>query len=253
VRGRWFDEADANSVVPSIVINQLYADQYLRDREPLNTHIQVDGRERKVVGVIDHYKYQSDYLAEHPMTIMFEPSRSHAENFLSVRVKPGTPAIFEMQLGNMIENGSLSGFQIKIVTNERISANRLFKIPMYILLFLCTFLILNVALGLFGVVWYNINNRTAEIGLRQAVGATKAMINFQLVGEQLAIALVSVVVGFIVAIQFPILNVFNLDGSIYFMGIFLATVTVLLIILVCSFLPGRRASRIHPATALHEE
>ncbi len=254
IRGRWFEEGDATRRIPPIVINKLYVDRYLDNREPLGTIIQVDGADREVVGVISHYKYRSDFLSESPMTVMYEPSLTDRSAYLNIRVKPGTPATFEFELSNVLEGtGLLTGFQILKTESQRPVANRFFMIPMYIFVFLCTFLILNVALGLFGVVWYNINNRTSEIGLRRAVGATKQMIYFQLAGEQLAIATISIVIGLIIAVQFPILKVFYLDASLYIKGMILAIVTVLVVILICTLLPGRKASKIHPAIALHEE
>lgn len=254
VQGRWFEASDAVRRIPPVVINQLYVDKYLEDREALGTMIQVDGAEREVVGVISHYKYRSDFLSESPVTVMFEPAFTAKSGFLNINVKPGTPATFELELSDILEGtGYLTGFQILKTESKRPVVNRFFMIPMYIFVFLCVFLILNVALGLFGVVWYNINKRTSEIGLRRAVGATNQMIYLQLAGEQLAIATISLLVGLIIAVQFPILKVFYLDASLYIKGMILAMVTVLVVILICSLLPGRKASKIHPAIALHEE
>ena len=253
-KGRWFDVSDDHRVMPPIVLNQLYVDSYLDNRDPMGMIINVDGEDREVIGIISHYKYRSDFLSESPIVVMYEPALTARSSHLNVLVKPGTPASFELKLSNILDNtGYLTGFQIQKTSAKRPPANRFFIIPMYIFMFLCIFLILNVAMGLFGIVWYNINNRTAEIGLRRAIGATKPMIYFQLVGEQMVIAMASIVVGLIIAIQFPILNVFLLDPSLYIKGIFSAIITVLTVILVCSILPGRKASKIHPAIALHEE
>jgi len=65
-----------------------------------------------------------------------------------------------------------SNVEIEHLTNKRKDANYFTLVPMIVLLIVGGFLVINVALGLFGVLWYNINKRRGEIGLRRAVGAT---------------------------------------------------------------------------------
>ncbi|HWZ02110.1 MAG TPA: FtsX-like permease family protein, partial [Mucilaginibacter sp.] len=115
------------------------------------------------------------------------------------------------------------------------------------------FLIINVALGLFGVLWYNINQRRGEIGLRRAIGATGKSVSGQLVSESLLVATLSLIVGTFFAAQFPLLNVFNLQAGIYITAIILSIIFIYLLVLVCSLYPGKQAAAIYPAVALHEE
>ena len=86
---------------------------------------------------------------------------------------------------------------------------------MIIMVIVAGFLIINVALGLFGVLWYNINKRRGEIGLRRAVGATGNSISKQLVGEAMVLSTISLIIGSFFAVQFPLLNVFDLPASAY--------------------------------------
>ena len=72
-------------------------------------------------------------------------------------------------MANYMKN---SNVEIEHLTNKRKSINYFALVPMIVLLIVACFLIINVALGLFGVLWYNINKRRGEIGLRRAVGAT---------------------------------------------------------------------------------
>lgn len=126
-------------------------------------------------------------------------------------------------------------------------------VPMIIGLIVAGFLIINVSLGLFGVLWYNINKRRGEIGLRRAVGATGNAVSKQLVSEALVLATFSLIIGLFFAIQFPILNVFNLQSGVYVQAIVLAVLFIYILVLLCAFYPGRQAAAIYPAVALHEE
>jgi putative ABC transport system permease protein len=115
------------------------------------------------------------------------------------------------------------------------------------------FLIINVALGLFGVLWYNINKRKGEIGLRRAVGATGNSILWQLVGEAIVLSTLSLILGSFFAIQFPLLNVFDLQANIYITAIGLAILFIYVLVVACAIYPGKQAAAIYPAVALHEE
>jgi putative ABC transport system permease protein len=115
------------------------------------------------------------------------------------------------------------------------------------------FLIANVALGLFGVLWYNINKRRGEIGLRRAVGATGTAISMQLVAEALVLSSLSLILGSFFAIQFPLLNVFDLPSGVYLSAIALSVIFLYLLVIICALYPGKQAAGIYPAVALHEE
>ena len=64
-----------------------------------------------------------------------------------------------------------SDVEMEHLSEKRTSINYFTLVPMIVLLIVACFLVINVALGLFGVMWYNINQRRGEIGLRRAIGA----------------------------------------------------------------------------------
>jgi putative ABC transport system permease protein len=137
--------------------------------------------------------------------------------------------------------------------NKLASKNKLTLVPMIIASIVAGFLIINVALGLFGVLWYNINKRKGEIGLRRAVGASGRSISRQLVAEALVLSTLSLIIGCFFAFQFPLLNVFDLEAGTYMIAILLSAIFIYLLVLACSLYPGRQAAAIYPAIALHEE
>ena len=108
-------------------------------------------------------------------------------------------------------------------------------------------------LGLFGVLWYNISRRYAEIGLRRAVGGNRPKILKQFIGEMVIAASLAVILGCIFAFQFPLLEVFDIPMHIYFLGTLGAIGLIYVLIVICSFYPSKVASEIQPATALHED
>jgi putative ABC transport system permease protein len=143
--------------------------------------------------------------------------------------------------------------EIEHLENKRKKINYFAIIPMTVLLIVSLFLMINVSMGLFGVLWYNINKRTGEIGLRRAVGATGKSVSGQLIGESLVLATFSLLAGCFFAIQFPLLNVFDLAAGIYVTAIGLSVLFIYGLVFICSLYPGKQAAAIYPAVALHED
>ena len=109
---------------------------------------------------------------------------------------------------------------------------------------MCAFLLLNVALGLFGALWQTIGQRRTEIGLRRAVGATSTGISGQFVAETLVITTLAVGLGVLVAAQFPLLGVFGLPAAVFGVGLVLAVVLVYAFAAVCVVQPSWLAAGI---------
>ena len=115
-------------------------------------------------------------------------------------------------------------------------------------------MITNVALGLFGVIWYNINRRKPEIGLRRALGAPSTTIYKQIIGEALALTTFGITIGSFFALQFPLLKIFGfIDNEVYFFAFVLSLLFIYIIVVVCALYPSHLAAKIHPAAALHED
>ncbi len=153
-------------------------------------------------------------------------------------------------LAKTIKNSNL---EIQHLEEMRASKNKEGIIPVIICVTVAGFLIINVALGLFGVLWYNISQRRSEIGLRRAIGASGYAVSTQLVFESLMLTSLSIVVGAFFAIQFPLLNVFNVPANVYIIALLFTIAFIYALVILCSLYPGRQAAAIHPAIALHEE
>ena len=134
---------------------------------------------------------------------------------LLLKVRESADATFESKLYKFMATSTRSAVEIKHVDEMRDSRNQETIIPMTIFIIIASFLIVNVALGLFGVLWYNINKRRSEIGLRRAIGASGNSVSYQLVMESMILATISLVVGCFFAIQFPLLNVYDVPTSVY--------------------------------------
>jgi ABC-type antimicrobial peptide transport system permease subunit len=112
-----------------------------------------------------------------------------------------------------------------------------------------------VAVGLYGTLAYRLGRRTAEIGVRIALGARPQQVLGMLVGESMRVTMIGVAIGFLIAlISAGAMRsmLFGLEprDPITFVGAFLM---VVLVSLAASLLPARRAASIPPVQALRTE
>lgn len=255
--GRWFNNTDQVYKYKPVVINEKLRAELFGTGKALGELIG-DGKEEdkaKVIGVVKDAKTKGDYsdqgFAEY---IRMDTGSFKWIDDMLIKIAPSADAAFEAKLYKTI-SGSMKNANIEIehLENKLTSINYFALVPMIVLSIICTFLIVNVALGLFGVLWYNINKRRGEIGLRRAIGASGQSISLQLVTESMLLATLALVIGSFFALQFPLLNVFDLPAGVYLTALFMAIIFVYLLVLICSFYPGRQAAAIYPAVALHED
>ncbi|MBX0332442.1 ABC transporter permease [Pontibacter sp. HSC-14F20] len=257
-KGRWFGPADNGAHHKPIVISKALERQLFEGEDPIGKVLpRNDSSSYQVVGVVDHYRPSSEYTAEEPAffnRIYLPENEDEFYGEILMRVKPGMGVEFEERMVKAL-SGIGKGWTMEVATLEKMRQNKekVSKVPMIALAIICGFLILNVALGLFGVLWYNINRRNSEIGLRRAVGASSSQVYRQFIGEVLVLATFGLVLGVAFAIQFPLLQVFDVESTVYFIALGIAVGMIYLLAVGCAFYPSRQAAAIHPAIALHEE
>lgn len=252
--GRWFTEADMVGPVRPILINEVLKDELFGDEAALGKEFQAMGEALgRVVGIYKSYKYRGEF-SETNAQMFISPEEGHVFPRVLLRLRPGTGADFEAKL--MAELSQLARgvtMTVDYVDDNRDDVLLQVWLPMAIFLVISGFLIFNVALGLFGVLWQNINIRKAEIGVRRAIGATKGQIGWQFIGEVLVLSTLAIVLGSFFAIQFPLLGVLGLPAWVYLTAILGAILVIYSLVAICAFFPSRQAAQLHPAVALHEE
>jgi ABC-type antimicrobial peptide transport system permease subunit len=112
-----------------------------------------------------------------------------------------------------------------------------------------------VATGLYATLAYRVNRRTAEIGVRMALGAQRPQVLWMILRESLLMSAVGIGVGVPVAFASARLLKSMLFGLSPYdpLTFFSALVGIALITAFAALLPARRASSIDPMTALRQE
>ncbi|OON67767.1 FtsX-like permease family protein [Hymenobacter sp. CRA2] len=264
--GRWFRSSDDASTRRPTVISQNMREKVFGANAPVLGKIlrpkphpgrEDDKEEYQVVGVVESARMHSEFSDYSPsMWMRLEPhdTTQWEGAAVLVRVAPGQGPELQQKIVRTVA-GVTRKWSTEVYTLEadRIDKMKVTVAPLAALSVVGLFLIVNVALGLFGVLWYNISQRRAEIGLRRAMGATGAGIGWQFLGEMLVLTTMGVTLGLLIAVQFPLLGAFDVAAQAYLLSMLLASVIIFVLAAVCAWQPSRLAARIHPAVALREE
>lgn len=263
VRGRWFQPADAALAWQPVVIDEDFARAVFGGDDPIGKRFgdpveEMGERERRVIGVVRDYRSGGEltgvanYLFE--LKRAGHPDDRPARNLL-VRLRPGTPAAFEEELIERLQAVAPEwSFEARPLWQLRESAFRLRLTPVIAGAVVAFFLLLMVGLGLLGVLWQNLIQRTREIGLRRAAGASRLEVHRQIVLEQLLVTTLGVLLGTALVVQIPVLDLVGfIRPGVFAGGILLAMATMYLLTALCVLYPSMMASRIQPAEALRYE
>jgi putative ABC transport system permease protein len=261
VAGRWFEEADATLRWLPVVIDRDLARVAFGAENPVGRTFGENSpgeRPSRVVGVVKEFRKTGELMPNGNFLFRLA-SVDHPEGDLMrnlvVRVRPGTPLAFEEELVRRMQAVAPDwSFEVRPLAQVRKTAFRFFLTPLIVAGTLAFFLLLMVGLGLIGVLWQNLLQRTREIGLRRAAGASRSAVHRQMLLEQLVVTSLGVLIGVLLVIQIPVLDLIGvLSPSVFAAGLACAVVTMYLISVVCALYPSTLASRVQPAEALRYE
>lgn len=257
IAGNWYRSVDSVGKYQPAIINRKAKEALFGNENPIGKIIGYNEGNKavwKVMGVVDTFKGRSEFMANEPALFeLLDESYTWPKSLL-IRVKPGTDANVEARMVRDV-TAMIRGWSVDVgyLSDARKARHNQTLIPVLIFLVICCFLLINVALGLFGVLNLSIARRRGEIGLRRALGATGNGISTQFIGEIWVLATFAMLIGLLFAVQFPLMNVFDLQAGVYVTAIGIAVVIIYLIVTLCALFPSRQAALIQPATALHEE
>ncbi len=256
VAGRWFTKDDDASRLTPVVINEKYARLMFGDGEAVGK-LALDST-CQIVGVVTDFRKAGEFSGTVNYQIarfrMLDTTENHWGSFL-IRVKAGTAASFQGKLSTVLESVQKGwSFDIETLSRLRESDFRLRLAPLIAGGIIAVFLLLMVALGLIGVLWQNVSQRTKELGLRRALGGTASRISLQIRGEQFVITTIGVAAGAFLVSQFPLLNLIDfIDPGIYAGSLVVSLLLMYGLTYLCSLFPSWLAMEVQPAEALHYE
>lgn len=267
LEGRWFNREDDASPRRAIVLTKTMKEELFGDQSPIGK-IQTDDdgdEERVIVGVVDDYRYKGEFETYRGGFFERHPIEDTSSNLLSMAVfsvQEGSDARVEEAILKQIQSVAPNWiFRIETLGDKRKAYMKDNFLSAGVFVTIAGFLIFNVALGLFGVLWQSISRRHGEIGLRRAIGANRSHIAGQVVVESLVLATFAILAGILVAVQVPVLRLDTtltgmrnpLPGLTYVLAMACAALLIYLLVSLCALYPSQLAARVQPAAALHDD
>ena len=251
--GRTFVELTDADAPPQAVVNDEFVRRYLDGGEALGRELKVRGKAYTIVGVVRTSTYDS--FGERPKPIIYFSYRDRpagaGEIHLRARNGSATPLAPDIQRIVRELDPTLPVYDVRTLV-EHVDKNLfLRKIPARMFVVLGPLLLALAAIGIYAVVAYTVSHRTAEIGVRIALGATTGRVVRQILRETLRVVAIGAVAGFLLAF---LVAIHVMQGAPINLVIFLGVPAILMIVAAgASWLPARRAARIDPVVALRSE
>jgi len=257
LRGRTLSERDQPNTPNAVVINETMAKRFWPDQDAIGRRFKFFGQDffNEVVGIAKDSKY--NFIGEEETPFIYQATTQVYQPQLSLFVKAAQP---QAVLGTV--RGEIQQLDRNLPLTGVFTLNEIFDqalwAPRMAASLLATFAGLSLVLsviGIYGVMAYSVSQRTRELGIRMALGASRADVLRLVVFQGLRLTLMGVVIG--LAASFAITRlVVSLLYSVSATDLVTFTVVPLLLAgaaLVASYLPARRATRIDPMVALRYE
>ncbi|HKB81401.1 MAG TPA: ABC transporter permease [Thermoanaerobaculia bacterium] len=256
LKGREIEPSDRNGSEPVALINEATAEKYFPAEDPVGRKMEFWGIERRIVGVVGNERFLGlergsepaiyPPLAQVPMNDIFVVLRSERPlqqvlpELLSAvaAVDPDVPRADPRTLATLVSHA---------LAPERFTT--------VLLSIFSALALMLAAIGVFGLIAYQVSLRLRELSIRTALGAERRDLVLMIVREAGALSLVAMVIGWLAATALTrFLSTFLFGVTPLDPQAFLVSGFVLIAIgLAAGAIPAIRASRIDPMSVLRAE
>lgn len=254
--GRDFTEHDAAHSEQVIILNDTLARKLWPGQNPIGQMVTQDGG-RRVVGVVGdvrHLKVEEESGSEMYLPIRQTTDFSAVEMVVRTSLPEGTLAnTIRTALKPLDPNIGSSEFRNVQQLVDKATSPRRFVVMM--LTGFSIFALILAALGIYAVISYSVQQRTQEIGIRMALGASATSLQRRIMFQTLRLASIGLLIGLgasLIMTRSLRALLFGVDA--HDPASFIGTVIVLVAVAaVAGYFPARRASQIDPINALRAE
>jgi putative ABC transport system permease protein len=261
IAGRDFNEHDDPSRDGVVIVSENLAHRFWPDEHPIGKRLKYGPREsdapwRTVIGVVGNVRHSG--LAEPPRLETYRPHAQIPNAYMTIVARTaGEPAAATASVQRAIWNRDSDQPVYRVTSMNDLVFDDIGVWGVFagILTVLATIGLVLAAVGLYGVVSYNVSQRTREIGIRMALGARSSDVLRLVVTRSTLLTLLGLGVGVGLAgllgslLESLMYNV-SLADPPTFVGVALL---LILVALVATYLPARRATRVDPMVALRCE
>jgi predicted permease len=255
LRGRTFTSGDIQTAPLVVIINQSLASRYWPNEDPVGQRITFDNGQTwaTIVGIVANARQQIDSAPQDEIHFPLRAGNALTAGSLVVRTH-GAPGALRHELREAIRRVDPQQPVTRIETLEQVRTRALAS-PTLIASLLGLFALLALvitAAGIGGVLAFSVNQRTQEIGIRMALGASRGTVLTMVLRQGLTLVLLGLAGGtigalFLVRLMKEVLYGVSPTDPLTFLGV---AVVLLGVAVFACLMPARRATMVNPITAL---
>jgi predicted permease len=259
LRGRVSQATDRADTPLVVVVNQIFADRYVPDRDPLGVPIQVGGDQIwEIVGIVGDTALTPDG-GTHP--VVYIPHNQFADDrnwamIQTVRTHMAPEALAGQIRAELRQvDADLVLYKVRTMDTVVSAGVSPARFSMTLMGVFAGLALLLAAVGIYGVLSYAVNQRTHEIGIRMALGAERSMVRRMVVGQGLTLAVAGILLGLVGAYALSgWLSSLVFEVQVTDPWVFAGVVGILALVAgLAGYLPARRATAVNPVRALRNE
>jgi predicted permease len=259
VQGRDFSDADSPAAPKTVIVNETFATKYLGTLNAIG-HVLSDPKGADpslIVGVVKDHKYTG--ITEEAMPMLWTAfTHGGAVNQLNVEMRvPGDPMAMLPTVRKVITQIDPDMPLLEPMSQSAVFEQSISQQALFARLAGCfgVLAVVLIATGLYGTLAYRVSRRSAEIGVRMALGAQRSQVVWMVLRGSLLLCAAGVVLGVPLAmaagkgLESSLYGMKSLDAVSYAFAI----VGVALVALLASAVPAGRAANVNPTSALRME
>jgi len=273
-RGRTFNDRDDGHGPPAVIVNEAFVRQFLKDSpDPLAERLTIgkpfmrefeSEQPRRIVGVVADVR--DGGLNNDPQPNMYVPQAQipDAAAALNARLTPVAWVVRTRQAPYSVSAAvqeqlrQVSGLPVADVRSMEDVVSRSISRQRFNMLLMTVFgsaALLLAAIGIYGLMAYTVEQRTQEIGIRLALGASERDVHRMVIGQGMRLAIAGVAIGLAASFGLARVVASLLYGVTPRDPLVFAAMPILLALVafVGVWLPARRAVRVDPVSALRAE
>ena len=254
LRGRVFTDRDTPNTPQVVIVNETMAQRFWPDEDPVGKRFRFFGQQQltEVVGIARDSKY--NFIGEAPQPFIYQPLGQAPQPAVTLHIRSANPDAVLGTVRSVVQqlepNMPLVGvFTMRDLFDQALWAPRMGALLLAIFGGLALVL---ASIGVYGVMAYSVSQRTRELGIRLALGATASEVRGMVFRQGIGLTAVGVVVGLAAAVGLSQLVTSLLFNTSPVDPVTFTVIPIVLIGVACLAIeiPARRASRVDPVIAL---
>ena len=260
LKGRFFSESDRDSSVNLVIVNDALVHTAFPGQDPIGkelTNYGPDGITLQIIGVVGNVRHVGLDAAPHAEIYQLLGQASWPSMFFAIRGASSNPTSLTSAAQKVVWDINQDVPLANVRTMQDLIANSVQRrrFSMLLLTIFAATAMLLAAIGLYGVMSYSVAQRTREIGVRMALGASRPDVLALVVKRGMVLVGSGIAAGVMLSLAMTRLIAGLLFGISATDPLTFAGVAALLglVALVANYLPARRAASVDPMVALRYE